>query len=85
MPFSLLDLTAKHRWILDLPEFSSLPIVLDFLTDGQNSARIWYHWYHPSFEVQPEGELTPSRQVHHRAGLPRTLLGGPLPDVRREH
>ena len=48
MPFSLLDLTAKHRCITDLPEFSSLPIVPDFLTDEQNSARIWYHWYHCS-------------------------------------
>jgi hypothetical protein len=41
-----------------LPEFSSLPVFPNSLTDGQNSARIWYHWYHPSFEVQPERELS---------------------------
>jgi hypothetical protein len=51
MPFSLLDLTAKHRCIRDLPEFSVLPFFPNFLIDGRNSARIWYHWYHPSFEI----------------------------------
>jgi hypothetical protein len=35
-------------------------------------------------DFSPKGELTPSRQVYHRAGLPDLSLGGPPLDVRRE-
>jgi hypothetical protein len=40
--------TSLHQ---GLAEFSGVPLFPNFLTNGQNSARIWYHWYHPSFEI----------------------------------
>ena len=71
MPFSLLDLTAKHHRIRDLPEFSGAPFFPNFLTDRQNSARTWYHWYHPPYKAQPKGVQTPYRHVqcHERCCL----------------
>lgn len=33
------------------PKFSGVPLFPYSPTDGSNSARIRYHWYHPSFRV----------------------------------
>jgi hypothetical protein len=64
MPFSLLNLTATHCCVRELPEFSSLPFFPNSPTKGRHSARNWYHWYHPSPRVRPE--LTRRQNRHNR-------------------
>jgi hypothetical protein len=41
-PMSWERTVEKFHWLTDVPP--------SFRTSGCDSARIWYHWYHPCFE-----------------------------------
>ncbi len=47
---SSLGFKGKPAQIQRFPKFSGVSFFLHSLTNGCHSARIWYHWYHPTFD-----------------------------------